>query len=82
METHRWHGCLFCSSVSFGRVTDDQRISLGPDSHIIDDAGVFFLSFWRDTRDSLFLAFAVAFVMEGLNRTSMLLISKPNEVNP
>jgi uncharacterized membrane protein HdeD (DUF308 family) len=41
--------------------------------------GVFFLRFWRDSRDSLFLAFAVAFIVEGLNRTAMLLLSQPNE---
>ncbi len=42
-------------------------------------AGVFFLRFWRDTRDSLFLAFAIAFIVEGLNRTAMLFLSQPNE---
>ena len=42
-------------------------------------AGVFFLRFWRDTRDSLFLAFAIAFIIEGLNRSAMLLLSQPNE---
>ena len=42
-------------------------------------AGVFFLRFWRDTRDSLFLAFAVAFLIEGVNRSAMLLLSQPNE---
>ena len=42
-------------------------------------AGVFFLRFWRDTRDSLFLAFAIAFIVEGLNRSAMLLLSQPNE---
>jgi uncharacterized membrane protein HdeD (DUF308 family) len=45
-------------------------------------AGVFFLRFWRDTHDSLFLAFAVAFIVEGLNRTAMLLVSQPNEGIP
>ena len=42
-------------------------------------AGLFFLRFWRDTRDSLFLAFAAAFIIEGLNRTAMLLLQQPNE---
>jgi uncharacterized membrane protein HdeD (DUF308 family) len=45
-------------------------------------AGIFFLRFWRDTRDSLFLAFAVAFIIEALNRTAMLLLSQPNEGSP
>ncbi len=42
-------------------------------------AGLFFLRFWRDTRDSLFLAFAAAFIIEGFNRTAMLLLQQPNE---
>lgn len=45
-------------------------------------AALFFLRFWRDTRDSLFLAFAVAFIIEGLNRCAMLLLSEPNEGSP
>ncbi len=42
-------------------------------------AGVFFLRFWRDTRDYLFLTFGIAFLIEGVNRCSMLLLSQPNE---
>lgn len=45
-------------------------------------AGVFFLRFWRDTRDSLFLAFAIAFIIEGLNRATRLCSDHPNEGNP
>ncbi len=45
-------------------------------------AGLFFLRFWRDTRDSLFLAFAVAFIIEGLNRSALLLLKHPNEGSP
>lgn len=45
-------------------------------------AGVFFLKFWRRTHDSLFLAFAVAFLIEGVNRTALLLVAKPNEGSP
>lgn len=45
-------------------------------------AGVFFLKFWRDTRDSFFLAFAASFIIEGLNRCGILLLEKPNEGNP
>ena len=45
-------------------------------------AGVFFLKFWRKTRDSLFLAFGLAFVIEGLNRCAFLALAKPNEGNP
>ncbi|HLJ48854.1 MAG TPA: DUF5985 family protein [Bryobacteraceae bacterium] len=45
-------------------------------------AGVFFLKFWRTTRDSFFLAFAASFIIEGLNRTAVLLVEHPNEGSP
>ena len=45
-------------------------------------AGIFFLKFWRATRDSFFLAFAAAFLIEGLNRCGVLFLEKPNEGNP
>ena len=45
-------------------------------------AGVFFLKFWSKTRDSLFLAFGLAFVIEGLNRCATLMLAKPNEGSP
>lgn len=45
-------------------------------------AGVFFLRFWRDSRDSLFLAFALAFFIEGLNRATIVYIDHPNEGTP
>ena len=45
-------------------------------------AGLIFLRFWRDTRDSFFLAFAAAFTIEGLNRVAYLLVERPNEGAP
>jgi len=45
-------------------------------------AGLFFLRFWRDTRDSLFLNFALAFIVEGINRTVMMFFAHPNEASP
>lgn len=36
-------------------------------------AGVFFLRFWRDTRDRLFLIFAVAFLLLGVQRVALVL---------
>jgi uncharacterized membrane protein HdeD (DUF308 family) len=45
-------------------------------------AGVFFLKFWRKTRDSLFLAFGLAFLIEGVNRCALLFVAKPNEGSP
>ena len=45
-------------------------------------AGVFFLKFWTATRDLLFLAFAVFFLVEGINRVALLLVTRPNEGSP
>ncbi len=45
-------------------------------------AGLFFLKFWRRTGDLLFLAFAVAFLTEGLNRARFLFLEHPNEGSP
>jgi hypothetical protein len=36
-------------------------------------AGLFFLRFWRDTRDRLFLIFAVAFALLGVQRVALVL---------
>lgn len=45
-------------------------------------ASAFFWKFWRQTRDELFLAFAAAFFIEGINRLSFLFIASPNEGRP
>lgn len=45
-------------------------------------AALFFLRFWKKTRDLLFLAFAAAFLIEGVNRVSFLFLEFPNEGNP
>jgi uncharacterized membrane protein HdeD (DUF308 family) len=45
-------------------------------------AGIFFLKFWKHTRDSLFLAFGLAFIIEGLNRIAVLTVAHPNEGSP
>ncbi|HUB20623.1 MAG TPA: DUF5985 family protein [Acidobacteriaceae bacterium] len=45
-------------------------------------AGLFFLRFWRDTRDSLFAAFAVAFFIEGINRCVRIFFLNPSEASP
>jgi len=42
-------------------------------------AALFFLKFWRKTRDYLFLTFAAAFLVEGVNRVSLLFLAAPNE---
>jgi uncharacterized membrane protein HdeD (DUF308 family) len=42
-------------------------------------AALFFLRFWRDTRDSLFLAFTVFFILQGFSYIFILRLSHPNE---
>lgn len=44
-------------------------------------SGVFFLKFWKSTRDSFFLAFGASFIIEGLNRAALLFFEHPNEAN-
>jgi predicted neutral ceramidase superfamily lipid hydrolase len=43
-------------------------------------AALFFLKFWRTTRDQLFLAFAVAFALEGSTRVYTLFSCSPDGV--
>lgn len=45
-------------------------------------AALYFLRFWRDTRDMLFLAFAAAFFIEGVNRTVRIFFERPSEASP
>ena len=46
-------------------------------------AALFFARFYRDTGDGLFLHFAAAFGLEGVNRTLLALsASPPNEAAP
>jgi hypothetical protein len=41
--------------------------------------GLFFLKFWRRTRDGLFLAFAAAFALMALNQAIPVLFGIPDE---
>lgn len=45
-------------------------------------ASLFFLKFWKQTRDVLFLGFAAAFLIEGINRTLRLFAENPAEASP
>ncbi|MFC5498997.1 DUF5985 family protein [Caenimonas terrae] len=42
-------------------------------------AGLFFLRFWRQTRDPFFLLFALSFLIEGANRVALGLFVGGNE---
>lgn len=43
-------------------------------------AGLFFLRFWRKTRDRLFLMFAISFFLLGINWSALMLASEQNEI--
>ncbi len=45
-------------------------------------ASLFFLKFWSRTRERLFLAFALAFIIEGFNRLRFLFVEMPAEGSP
>jgi hypothetical protein len=45
-------------------------------------AALFFVRYYRDTRDELFLFFAAAFVLEALNRVVLTFDASPNEASP
>jgi hypothetical protein len=45
-------------------------------------AGAFFLKFWLQTRDILFLAFAAAFLIEAGNRLTFLWLENPHQGMP
>ena len=43
---------------------------------------LFFVRFYRETRDPLFLYFAAAFAIEAVNRTVLTFQATPNEATP
>lgn len=45
-------------------------------------AALFFVRFWRHTRDRLFVHFAVAFAILGLNRAALALVVPAAESTP
>jgi hypothetical protein len=45
-------------------------------------AALFFLRFWRDTRDRFFLLFAMAFFIEALSRAALSLTRVSQEYEP
>lgn len=43
---------------------------------------LYFFKFWKRSKDSLFLAFGIAFFIEGVNRTAYLFLERPNDSMP
>jgi len=42
-------------------------------------SALFFLRFWRSTRDALFMAFTIFFAIEGANEAYVITLPHPNE---
>ena len=59
-----------------------EQILLGANAMASLVAGLFFLRFWRDTRDRFFLFFATAFAVEGVNRVALGLSNVSEETAP
>jgi len=57
-------------------------ILLGATSMASAVAALFFLRFWRDTRDRFFLFFAIAFGLEAVNRLVLALAGVSSEREP
>jgi hypothetical protein len=45
-------------------------------------AAIFFLRFWRQTHDRLFLIFAIAFIVDSTMRVVLAVADVPNEQEP
>ncbi len=45
-------------------------------------AGLFFMQFWKQTQDRLFLLFGFSFLLEGINRAAIALSNNPREGEP
>jgi uncharacterized membrane protein HdeD (DUF308 family) len=45
-------------------------------------ASLYFLRFWRDTRDTLFLAFTAFFLIEAITRIVLPFFAHPGEGSP
>jgi uncharacterized membrane protein HdeD (DUF308 family) len=45
-------------------------------------SALFFFRFWRDSRDTLFLAFGAFFAVEAISRTTLVFFDHPNEGSP
>jgi hypothetical protein len=45
-------------------------------------AGLFFLRFWRQTRDRFFMFFAASFLIEGVNRFALYALAGLDDQHP
>ena len=56
-----------------------REIMIGATTMGFGIAGLFFLRFWRDTRDRLFALFAVSFFLMALNRLGFTYVSSNDD---
>lgn len=62
-------------------ITTFEAFLLGVVTTAFLTTATFFFVYWRRSRDSLFLNFAVAFAMEAFNDASLLGAAHPNDPN-
>jgi len=62
-------------------ITTIEAFLLGVNSAAFLTAAMFFFVYWRRSRDSLFLCFAIAFAMEAFNDASLLRAPHPNNAS-
>lgn len=62
-------------------ITTTEAFLLGVVTTAFLTAAMFFFVYWRRSRDSLFLCFAVAFAMEAFNDASLLGSPHPNNAS-
>jgi len=59
-----------------------EQFMLGAIAALSAVVALFFLRFWRQTRDIFFLLFAAAFMLEAVNRVALALVTRPDEDEP
>lgn len=62
-------------------ITTAEAFLLGVVTLAFLTTAMFFFVYWRRSRDTLFLCFAVAFAMEGFNDASLLGSPHPNDAS-
>ena len=55
---------------------------LGAIAALSATVALFFLRFWRQTRDSFFILFAAAFLLEAVNRVALAVVTYADEDEP
>jgi predicted permease len=59
-----------------------EQVILGAIAAVSATVALFFLRFWRQTRDRFFLLFSAAFFLEAVNRIAFALLPYANDDEP